>query len=118
MTPADSAQPDVAPKVQPADHLLCCYEDIAAASRSMLGAAQRGDWDAVAAIESRCRHLIARLRGLALTQRLGAPEQRRRMALLRAILQDDAQIRVRAEPWLRDLESILAAPQPRARRRA
>jgi flagellar protein FliT len=95
--------------------LIRCYETIADASRRMLGAARADDWDEVARLEARCRELIAELRMAARTQRLGAAEQRRRVELLRGILADDAEMRVRSEPWLRQLERLIA---PRAPRRA
>jgi len=92
----------------PSCGLIHRYEDIANASRSMLDAAHRGDWAAVEQIESQCRDLIAALKVAAAADTLSDGEKARRMTLLRAILKDDAQIRVRAEPWLRDLENFLA----------
>jgi len=84
------------------------YEEIADASRSMLEAAHRGDWDAVEDIETSCRNLIRALKRASQHATLSKEERQRRMVLLRAILSDDAQIRVRAEPWLKDLEKILS----------
>lgn len=96
--------------------LIHHYEEIAGASRRMLEAAHRGDWAAVEAIEQRCRDMIADLKQAARTAGLSAAEKRRRLSLLRAILADDAQVRLRAEPWLRDLEDFLAAAATSARR--
>jgi flagellar protein FliT len=87
--------------------LLHRYEEIALASREMLEAAQRGDWELVATIEGRCCALIAKLKAAARAEALNPAEKQRRIALLRAILEDDAQIRVRSEPWLRDLEALI-----------
>ncbi len=88
--------------------LIGHYESIAHASRSMLEAARQGDWPEVEKIELKCLELIEGLkRAAARHEVLGASERVRRLAILRAILQDDAQIRVRAEPWLRDLEYFL-----------
>ena len=91
--------------------LLHRYEEIAQASREMLEAAQRGDWELVAKIEGRCCALIANLKAATRAESLSPAEKKRRIALLRAILEDDAQIRVRSEPWLRDLEALIG---PRA----
>jgi len=91
--------------------LLEFYEAIADASRLMLAAARADDWDEIARLESGCRDLIAQLELAARTQRLGAAEQRRRIELLRAILANDAEMRVRAEPWLRQLERMIASPR-------
>lgn len=90
------------------------YEEIARASREMLRAAQAGDWVEVDAIEQRCRDTIAALKRASAGTRLAEAENRRRLAILRSILKDDAEIRLRAEPWLRDLESLLSgAPATR-----
>jgi len=96
--------------------LIRHYEEIALASRSMLDAAHQGDWSAVERIEAQCLELIAALKEAARTGSLSETERARRITLLRAILRDDAQIRVRAEPWLRELEEFLATSRPTVRR--
>jgi flagellar protein FliT len=94
----------------PVLRLIDRYESIAQASRAMLAAAQRDDWDEIGRLEARCRALIADLHQAARVEQLALPEQRRRVALLRSILADDAQIRARSEPWLQQLERLLAPP--------
>lgn len=93
--------------------LIDRYEWIAHASHAMLAAAKRDDWDEVGRLEARCRALIADLHAAARVERLDVPEQRRRVALLRRILADDAQIRVRSEPWLQQIEQLLSPPGAR-----
>lgn len=96
--------------------LIQQYERIALASRSMLEAAHLGNWDEVEEIAARCRVMIEKLKLSSTKNSLGDSEKRRRIALLRSILNDDAQIRARAEPWLRDLEAFLGtAHRPRGR---
>lgn len=96
--------------------LIQHYEDIATASRSMLEASRLGDWDQVEKIAVRCHDMIAALKRAAVTDDvLSASEVARRMDLLRRILQDDAQIRVRAEPWLLELEIFMATPRVAAK---
>ena len=106
--PGKSFDPATERRNTPSCGLINRYEDIASASRSMLDAARRGDWEEVEQIEGKCRHLIEALKVAAATDTLSDNERERRMVLLRTILKDDAQIRMRAEPWLRDLESFLA----------
>jgi flagellar protein FliT len=89
--------------------LIGHYESIARASRSMLEAARQGDWPEVEKIELKCLELIEGLKRAAAHEALGTSEKVRRVAILRAILEDDAQIRLRAEPWLRDLEYFLGS---------
>jgi flagellar protein FliT len=83
------------------------YESIAAASRRMLDAAREGDWDEVSLLEDRCRTLISRLKRAHVCgdQPMG---QRQRLALMRAMLADDAEIRELSEPWLKQLQALLA----------
>ena len=95
------------PAAREPSRLIEVYEEIARASRSMLDAAKAEDWERVARIEADCRELIDRIRMAARDERLGADEARRRMEILRVVLQDDAQIRARSEPWLQDLNRIL-----------
>lgn len=85
------------------------YELIAQASHEMLAAARHDDWESVTRLEDACRALIDELRRERASVPgvpLSAAEQRRRIALLRAILADDAEIRERAEPWLQQLEHL------------
>jgi flagellar protein FliT len=87
--------------------LIEAYERIARASHAMLAAARADDWDGVARLEAQCRVLIADLRAMAASRSLGVGEQRRRVQLLREILAADAQMRVRSEPWLCELERVV-----------
>jgi flagellar protein FliT len=112
--PGKPFDPDAERRNTPSCGLINHYEDIARASRSMLDAAHRGDWAAVEQIEAQCREKIAALKRAASTDTLSAGEKSRRMTLLRTILKDDAQIRLRAEPWLRDLENFLSTSRQAA----
>jgi flagellar protein FliT len=95
-----------APQARP---LIERYREIAQLSREMLAAARREHWHEVARLEADCQRLIEQLKRAAMIEPLNAVEQRGRIALLREILQDDAQIRMRAEPWLLELERLLRA---------
>jgi flagellar protein FliT len=92
----------------PASGLLHLYESIARLSHDMVAASAADDWTRVGDLEDQCRSLIATLKAASALRPLGQAEQRRRVALLRAILADDAQIRTRSEPWLRQLEHLYA----------
>ena len=84
------------------------YEAIAASSRRMLDAARAGDWDAVGREEDRCRALISTLKRSHPEAAIVSAARRQRLALLRAMLADDAEIRELSEPWLKQLEALLA----------
>lgn len=84
------------------------YEAIAAASRRMLEAARAGNWEAVGQEEDHCRRLISTLKRSQPELPATGPARRERLALLRAMLADDAEVRDLSEPWLRQLEALLA----------
>ncbi|MCA3211959.1 MAG: flagellar protein FliT [Burkholderiales bacterium] len=104
------------PRTRPSAGLIEAYETIARASHAMLAAARADDWDDVARLEAQCRALIGELQAAAAGRSLAAGEQRRRVQLLREILAHDAEVRARAEPWLRELEHLAGAPAARRRR--
>ena len=85
------------------------YEAIAASSRRMLDAARAGDWDAVGQEEDRCRALISTLKRSHPEAAVASAARRQRLALLRAMLADDAEIRELSEPWLKQLEALRPA---------
>ena len=85
---------------------LAGYEVMAEISGRMLGAAQESDWDRFIAEEKRCRDLVADLQTRAQAS-LSAAERTRKLALLRKMLSDDAQIRDLAEPWMKHLQDTL-----------
>jgi flagellar protein FliT len=83
------------------------YQEIARVSAEMLAAARSDRWEEVARLEAQCQREIVDLKRAAMVQSLSPSEQLRRVELLRSMLRDDAQIRRRAEPWLRELEQMI-----------
>lgn len=88
--------------------LLQHYEAIEQASEQMLEAARGGDWDRVVKLEGACAMLIAQLKNAAGTQELGQDERQLKSRIMKRILVNDAQIRHLAEPWLEDLDQLMA----------
>jgi flagellar protein FliT len=89
-------------------NLLGCYEALERASNDMLAAARAADWDQVVKLEGACVLLIAQLRHAAHAQSLAADEARQKSRIMQRILINDAEIRTLAEPWLEDLDRMLA----------
>ena len=89
--------------------LLNYYEAIERASQDMLEAARGGNWDQVVKLEGACAVLIAQLKHAAAQQPLQAEAAQLKSRIMQRILVNDAEIRQLAEPWLEDLEQILAA---------
>ena len=89
-------------------HLLSNYEALEKASTDMLSAAREADWDQVIKLEGACVLLIAQLKQAASQQGLPAEEAKLKTRIMQRILVNDAEIRSLAEPWLEDLDRMLA----------
>lgn len=88
--------------------LLHYYEAIERASEEMLEAARDGDWDRVVKLEGACTVLIGRLKLAAKSASLDADSRRAKSRIMQSILVNDAEIRKLAEPWLADIEQVMA----------
>ena len=88
--------------------LLNYYEAIEQASKDMLEAARCGNWDHVIKLEGACAVLIGKLKQAAAAQPLGSDEAQLKSRIMQRILVNDAEIRTLAEPWLDDLDHLLA----------
>ncbi len=88
--------------------LLNYYEAIEQASQDMLAAARAGNWDHVVKLEGACALLISQLKHAATEQALGSEEAQLKSRIMQRILVNDAEIRQLAEPWLEDLDDLLA----------
>jgi flagellar protein FliT len=88
--------------------LLNYYEAIERASQDMLEAARNGNWDHVVKLEGACALLISQLKHAASKQSLGPEEAQLKSRIMQRILVNDAEIRQLAEPWLEDLDNMLA----------
>jgi flagellar protein FliT len=88
--------------------LIQYYETIERASADMLEAARAGRWEDVVRLEGACMVLISELKHKAQESRLDAESRRTKTRIMQRILLNDAEIRNLAEPWLSDLEKMLA----------
>jgi flagellar protein FliT len=88
--------------------LLNYYEAIERASADMLAAARSGNWDQVVKIEGACVLLISQLKHAARGAELSPEEGQLKARIMQRILVNDAEMRHLAEPWLDDLDMLLA----------
>lgn len=88
--------------------LLQYYEAIEQASEQMLEAARQGDWDQVVKLEGACAVLISQLKHAAVDTTLGKEERQIKSRIMKRILVNDSQVRHLAEPWIEDLDQLLA----------
>lgn len=90
------------------NEMLSTYETLSELTGTMLNAARDGEWEHLATLEQRCRSYVGTLMEAAPIP-LNAQEQRAKVAIIRAILQNDAQIRALTEPRLHELQQRLQA---------
>lgn len=88
-------------------HILDIYGAIAARTGEMLDAAKSGNWDRLVELEQDCRTLIETLRHTDAGTDTGARFVQRKVAFIRKVLADDAEIRKFTEPWMTQLEAYL-----------
>jgi flagellar protein FliT len=88
--------------------LMHYYQAIEKASQDMLDAARAGNWDHVLKLEGACALLISQLKTSAARQPLGDDEMQFKSRIMQRILINDAEIRQLAEPWLDNLDELLA----------
>ena len=91
--------------------LLNYYEAIERASADMLAAARAGNWDEVVKLEGACVLLISQLKNAARGNGLSSEETQLKSRIMKRVLVNDAEIRHLAEPWLEDLDQMLAGYQ-------
>lgn len=83
--------------------MIALYEEVAMITGRMLNAAQQRDWDELNRLERGCATCIERLAGCADAPRLTEDIRRRKISLLRRILDNDRETQALAEPWTRSL---------------
>lgn len=88
--------------------LLSYYEAIEQASHEMLEAARTGNWDHVVKLEGACALLISQLKHAATEHKLVPEEAKIKSRIMQRILLNDAELRHLAEPWLEELDDLLA----------
>ena len=104
-----STYPSLDPRGAMNASLLHYYQAIEKASQDMLQAARAGNWDQVLKLEGACALLISQLKQAAASEKpLGSDEAQFKSRIMQRILVNDAEVRQLAEPWLDELDELLA----------
>jgi flagellar protein FliT len=90
--------------------LIDYYKAIEDSSLKMLNAAREEDWEQVVRFEGACAVLIEQLRETARSMQLQPEQRKEKTRIMQRILQNDAQIRYLAEPWLAHCEQTFDGP--------
>ena len=91
--------------------LIDYYKAIEDSSLKMLNAAKSEDWEQVVRFEGACAVLIEQLRAKAHSEELLPAQRKEKTHIMQRILQNDAQIRYLAEPWLAHCEQAFDGPR-------
>lgn len=88
------------------------YEFLSSLTAQMREAATRGDWDKLAELEKQCSQRAETMQAQDASTPLNESARLRKVALIRKILADDAEIRNYTDPWMAQLQhSIQGAGQ-------
>ena len=88
--------------------ILDHYRAIEGAGIEMLEAARRDDWEHVSRLQVSSRGLIESLRHADERMTLGKADREEKFRILRRILVIDGELRHLAQPWLRNLDAMIA----------
>ncbi len=86
--------------------LLEDYQRLSGITAQMRDAAAQGEWDRLASLEQECKRKVEEIKPHDCIP--ATPDERQqKLALLKKILADDAEIRSRTEGWMEQLQRIM-----------
>lgn len=87
--------------------MISLYEEVAVITDQMLAAARTGDWEQLAALETRCSDRVEILKmhppAAPLTENL----REKKISIIKKILADDREIRDITQPWMAHLAELI-----------
>lgn len=83
------------------------YEYLSSLTAQMRVAATQGEWDHLVELEKQCSQRVASMKEQDAATPLDETTRLRKVALIRKILADDAEIRSKTEPWMAQLQRIM-----------
>jgi flagellar protein FliT len=90
-----------------ADEVLDRYERLRGLSAAMLASARGGEWDNLISLEQQCSGVLQPLISADGGPPLSAAQHKRKVAALRSILNDDAEIRALTTSWMNKLQQLI-----------
>lgn len=91
------------------------YEHLSALTAQMREAAIQGEWDHLVELEKQCSQRVAFMKEQDANTPLDEDTRLRKVALIRQILADDAEIRNRTEPWMAQLQRVMQSARQESR---
>lgn len=89
------------------DQVIENYESLSSIMGKMRAAAAQGEWDRLVELEKQCSLRVEAMRAQGEAAPLDENTRLRKVALIRKILADDAEIRNYTEPWMAQLQRIM-----------
>ena len=83
------------------------YEFLSSIMGQMRVAATQGKWDHLVELETQCSQRVETMKAQDAAAPLDENTRQRKVALIRKILADDAEIRSHTEPWMTQLQGII-----------
>lgn len=83
------------------------YESLSGLMGRMREAAVQGEWDTLVELEHQCNRQVAAMKQADASVPLDEQARQRKIALIKKILADDAEIRNRTETWMGQLQRIM-----------
>ena len=83
------------------------YEVLSSLTAQMREAAVQNKWDQLVELEKQCSQRVTSMKALDASTPLDESTRLHKVALIRKILADDAEIRNQTEPWMAQLQRIL-----------
>ena len=83
------------------------YEYLSSLTAKMREAATQNKWDDLVELEKQCSQRVAFMKAQDASTPLDEKTRLRKVALIRKILADDAEIRNQTDPWMSQLQRII-----------
>lgn len=83
------------------------YEFLSSVMGQMRAAATQGEWDHLVELEKQCSQRVDVMKAQDAVTPLDESTRLRKVALIRKILADDAEIRNHTQPWMAQLQRIM-----------
>lgn len=83
------------------------YEFLSSITGQMRAAATQGEWDHLVELEKQCSQRVDAMKAPDTAAKLDESARLRKVALIRKILADDAEIRNHTEQWMAQLQRIM-----------
>ena len=83
------------------------YESLYALIKQMREAAMNDKWEQLIELEQQCREHVANMKSADSAVQLDEPSRIRKVALIKNILAQDADIRSRTQTWMKQLHRIM-----------